>query len=1279
MKKFLSILVCMFLLVSSLGTITTFAANLTKTINVPVSNSVYTLPTGTMTTDNGEQITVTKWSEETADVSKVGYQLFTAVSGEDTVTLRLNAGDYSLVLSDDMEGHNINGAAESNFAVNGGTASVAAYSITPPSVNSAGNMAGNTTDKSAKFVLDGNKKVLSLGPEASQWSTAWTPAIKPEGGFKIAMKIRTAAFDMDEDNVTTGAHSGVFMQVSDKQLMTMNLYTNSDNTDINNIFLRMDNYAGKASGASSGSDSSTPNLKSIVSGSVNDGIYSMNDYMQVEIEAGSETYGVSVNGVEQRNGITLPLGFESVEGVALAKRSPAKYPSYSSSNANKVSSNASNVQTYIDDLEIYRLVYPSGKLADSIDAKVMENATGIQTAQTKIMMSDGSEKTLNVKYDIGNTPVTNSGKATGSIEGYSETVEVNYTVVKSSTREPVYTYVGADVTLSDGQKVDTGSMGKKVYTINGENTIIYQPVYVGEYVETYKDNMESHTKKNATATSKESVNSGNDELVVSMNTIGTEYKSSTYSDVYQDESAVVREKAMGTDSDNKTLAYLFADNQNMTATSNLTWNKNIDGAYRFSTDIKLENGTATASDGKVGTNVMIRLYDKAGNQITNGISFQLQPYNSTDFLEVTGQKDGVTNAESSSQANFGNAVRIARKTMENSYPYGVIVTEDAAGVPSTNWFTLSIDVHEDRTYDVLVNGVIVKENLLFQTTTASCNFGSVTMGKRSDRAAANSYLDNLTLYKYNCYDGNLAEDIAELEPIKIGQGANRVQIPLTLTNGEKKFFDATVSGFDKNKLGAQTAKITVDGFDSVSGVDVEVGNYIIDNFLYKAGSDESGYTYTKNMEPGCVIDSVNVVNIGNMSSAKAFFAWYDNEDTIKAVKAVDLTNISTNNEVPTSLEVGLQLPENLTGGKLKVFVLNSALTPLDLAVVKEYSAVNNEPFQLLIASDSTYHDYSVEKNSSVNSFPRTGIGQTIGAYLTDNVMVVNHAQSGAHTASFIIEGRWERLMDDVNPGDYVLIAFGHNDQGRCGQVYDTETSSWVNVDDTNSSCSVYKTNMERFINDVQNAKANVILATPIARLGEGYDGVAYETFNSERTSTRSVHNHLDQLNELGLTYNVPVVDMSNITEAYICATYKTNAGKAADLQQYQGSVYSSATGWTDDVTLSFNELYMNHVNEQGNGSKEDGVYNKMYDTISDSKALELWNRSRYKTNNAPGYYLSTAAGRQDNTHLTYMGAHIYAELLAQGIKDSGCLLSKYVDETVKAPKTFAQAYQNVVY
>lgn len=100
MKKFLSILVCMFVLVSSAGT---------------------------MTADNGEQITVTKWSEETADVSKVGYQLFTAVSGEDTVTLRLNAGDYSLVLSNDMEGHNINGTAESNFAVNGGIYSMNDY------------------------------------------------------------------------------------------------------------------------------------------------------------------------------------------------------------------------------------------------------------------------------------------------------------------------------------------------------------------------------------------------------------------------------------------------------------------------------------------------------------------------------------------------------------------------------------------------------------------------------------------------------------------------------------------------------------------------------------------------------------------------------------------------------------------------------------------------------------------------------------------------------------------------------------------------------------------------------------------------------------------------------------------------------------------------------------------------------------------------------------------------------------------------------------------------
>ena len=45
-----------------------------------------------------------------------------------------------------------------------------------------------------------------------------------------------------------------------------------------------------------------------------------------------------------------------------------------------------------------------------------------------------------------------------------------------------------------------------------------------------------------------------------------------------------------------------------------------------------------------------------------------------------------------------------------------------------------------------------------------------------------------------------------------------------------------------------------------------------------------------------------------------------------------------------------------------------------------------------------------------------------------SVTIRNHAVNGRSTKSFRDEGRWQRVCDELRPGDYVFIQFGHNDQ-----------------------------------------------------------------------------------------------------------------------------------------------------------------------------------------------------------------------------------------------------------
>lgn len=44
------------------------------------------------------------------------------------------------------------------------------------------------------------------------------------------------------------------------------------------------------------------------------------------------------------------------------------------------------------------------------------------------------------------------------------------------------------------------------------------------------------------------------------------------------------------------------------------------------------------------------------------------------------------------------------------------------------------------------------------------------------------------------------------------------------------------------------------------------------------------------------------------------------------------------------------------------------------------------------------------------------------------IRVDNHAVNGRSSKSFIDEGRWDKVLSLIKPGDYVIIQFGHNDE-----------------------------------------------------------------------------------------------------------------------------------------------------------------------------------------------------------------------------------------------------------
>jgi lysophospholipase L1-like esterase len=76
---------------------------------------------------------------------------------------------------------------------------------------------------------------------------------------------------------------------------------------------------------------------------------------------------------------------------------------------------------------------------------------------------------------------------------------------------------------------------------------------------------------------------------------------------------------------------------------------------------------------------------------------------------------------------------------------------------------------------------------------------------------------------------------------------------------------------------------------------------------------------------------------------------------------------------------------------------------------------------LFIAGDST----------AANGAPgAVGCGKHLETFFDPSKLkVVNLARGGRSSRTFINEGLWDRLLEGVKAGDFVLIQFGHNDGG----------------------------------------------------------------------------------------------------------------------------------------------------------------------------------------------------------------------------------------------------------
>ena len=93
------------------------------------------------------------------------------------------------------------------------------------------------------------------------------------------------------------------------------------------------------------------------------------------------------------------------------------------------------------------------------------------------------------------------------------------------------------------------------------------------------------------------------------------------------------------------------------------------------------------------------------------------------------------------------------------------------------------------------------------------------------------------------------------------------------------------------------------------------------------------------------------------------------------------------------------------------------------AVTLLLTAAGEKTTTIFIIGDST----AANKDLSQGKLER-GWGMALQCYFDENIRVDNHAVNGRSSLSFINEGRWDKVLEKLKPGDYVIIQFGHNDE-----------------------------------------------------------------------------------------------------------------------------------------------------------------------------------------------------------------------------------------------------------
>lgn len=280
--------------------------------------------------------------------------------------------------------------------------------------------------------------------------------------------------------------------------------------------------------------------------------------------------------------------------------------------------------------------------------------------------------------------------------------------------------------------------------------------------------------------------------------------------------------------------------------------------------------------------------------------------------------------------------------------------------------------------------------------------------------------------------------------------------------------------------------------------------------------------------------------------------------------------------------------------------------------VSKYSApkdnIDDDVIKICLAGDSTVKSYGSDNSIG-------GWGEYLQYYFdSDHVKIINKAEGGRSTRSYINQGRLSDAVSGLGKGDYLFIQFGHNDARTDENAY-LEHSVPLGVPDANGiyptlagvksktpqgiydfykdmpysetfysyeSGGTFKWFLKQYVEEARRVGATPVLITPVARVFFDKDGKITPHHGEGDGYVKAVLQVADEM-------NVACVDMFEITK-----TMYENYG----VRVTQGLQNIKSDG-TMDIT-HYNKFGSNIVTSKlVEALRQKGIYACVYSKVSD--------------------------------------------------------------------------------